>query len=82
MKLPSDRSEEFLDSTPPSAPTWAECECFCIRDYAGTWGAPCGWRGRWRDTIPVEAGRSACCPRCGGATLMALPGHENEPPHA
>src|SRR5262245_61060020 len=70
MCKPSGEASAGRDSTPPLL-AWSECDLFCIRDYAGTGAAPCGWRGRRRDARSDETGRQLC-PRCGGATLLCL----------
>lgn len=54
-------------------PAWADCDFFCIHDYAGSSAVPCGWRGRRHDTRPDETGTKLLCPRCGCATLFRVP---------
>jgi hypothetical protein len=58
------------DESRPLLP-WPECDFFCIRGYAGTGTAACGWRG-----LGHQARRNGCdlvCPRCCGATLLRIP---------
>jgi len=54
-------------------PPWADCDCFCIHDYAGTGSSPCGWRGRLHGARHSETGAQLLCPRCGCATLLRIP---------
>lgn len=54
-------------------PSWADCDCFCIHDYAGTVASPCGWRGRLQDARRDPSGRKLLCPRCGSETLFCIP---------
>lgn len=68
----SDPAAEPNKDTPSSLPPWADCECFCIRNYTGTKLPPCGWRGRWRDVIAGSSSSDRRCPRCGAATLLEI----------
>jgi len=54
-------------------PQWAECDFFCIHDYAGTGTSPCGWRGRLHEACHDQTGTKLVCPRCGCATLFRIP---------
>lgn len=54
-------------------PNWADCDFFCIRDYAATGDAPCGWRGQRHEVGYDEDGKKLICPRCGQATLFRIP---------
>ena len=54
-------------------PRWADCDFFCIHDYAGTGTSPCGWRGRIHDARQDETGLKLICPRCGCATILRIP---------
>src|SRR5439155_10029036 len=54
-------------------PKWADCDYFCIHDYASTGASPCGWRGRLRDARRDPTGTQLLCPRCGCATLFRIP---------
>jgi hypothetical protein len=54
-------------------PSWADCDFFCIHDYAGTGVSPCGWRGRLHEARHDHAGAKLLCPRCGCATLFRIP---------
>jgi hypothetical protein len=54
-------------------PPWADCDFFCIHDYAGTGVSPCGWRGRLHEARQDHAGAKLLCPRCGYATLFRIP---------
>jgi hypothetical protein len=54
-------------------PQWADCDLFCIHDYAGTGASPCGWRGHLCDVHHSETGGTLLCPRCGSATLFRIP---------
>jgi len=56
-------------------PRWADCDCFCIHDYAGTGTAPCGWRGHLHDARHDANGEKLLCPHCGCATLFRIPLH-------
>src|SRR5262245_33666715 len=60
-------------------PPWAECDLFCIRNYAGTVNSACGWRGRIQDARHDAAGTSILCPRCGCATLFRIPLDPTDP---
>jgi hypothetical protein len=61
---------------------WAECDFFCIHDYAGTGPHPCGWRGRQRDARHDETGSRLVCPRCGSATLLRIRVERDDLPRA
>ena len=63
---------EQLGESPDREP-WADCDYFCINNYAVTGVARCGWHGRLRDIKPDATGRKLLCPRCGGATLFRIP---------
>jgi hypothetical protein len=54
-------------------PQWADCDFFCIHDYAGTGNSPCGWRGRLNEACPHQTGTKLLCPRCGCETLLRIP---------
>ena len=54
-------------------PEWADCDLFCIQDYAGAVNSPCGWRGRFHQAARDATGAQLVCPRCGCATLFRIP---------
>ncbi len=60
-------SEENGHDDSKSLPQWADCDFFCIHDYARTGASTCGWRGRLQDARHDENGK-LICPRCGCAT--------------
>ena len=57
----------------PGLPAWADCDLFCIHDYAGTASAPCGWRGRIEEVSRDVHDLQLRCPRCGSASLFRIP---------
>jgi len=57
----------------PDLPAWADCDAFCIHDYAGTGKQPCGWRGLFAHARNDPADAKVLCPRCGYATLFPIP---------
>lgn len=61
--------------TPGAAelPPWADCDFFCIHDYAGTGAAHCGWRGRLQQARQDPGDTRLLCPRCGCASLLRIP---------
>lgn len=59
-------------------PAWADCDAFCIHDYAGTGAQPCRWRGRFADARPNATGAKVLCPRCGCPTLFQIPSNRSE----
>jgi hypothetical protein len=59
-------------------PDWADCEVFCIHDYAGAAAAPCGWRGRVCDARRDGKEMNLLCPRCGQSTLLRIPRSDSE----
>ena len=67
------RSEQNSHEDSQDLPEWADCNFFCIHDYAGTGASPCGWRGRLNDARRNENGEKLLCPRCGCATLFRIP---------
>jgi len=66
-------SEQNRDEASKELPHWADCDFFCIHDYAGTGASPCGWRGRLHDARHDENAMKLICPRCGCATLLRIP---------
>jgi hypothetical protein len=67
------RSEQNSHEDSQDLPEWADCDFFCIHDYAGTGASPCGWRGRLHNARDDESGAKLICPRCGCATLLRIP---------
>lgn len=65
---PSNNSQEPRDLRP-----WKDCDLFCIRNYAGTDAEPCGWRGRFHETVRDATDTRLLCPRCGSPTLLRIP---------
>lgn len=59
-------------------PAWAECDLFCIHNYAGVSRPACGWRGKLADAVWNAVRQIRVCPHCGGATLLGI--DPNEPP--
>lgn len=75
----NDGSERQNDDALNNLLPWAQCELFCIADYAGTGHSPCGWRGRIGDAQRDRESRFLC-PRCRRVTLLRIPSdHSNEP---
>jgi predicted RNA-binding Zn-ribbon protein involved in translation (DUF1610 family) len=68
----NDGSEQQAGEAQKGLPPWAQCELFCIEDYAGTGAAACGWRGRIHDAHRDTKMRFVC-PKCGHATLLRIP---------
>ena len=62
-------------------PDWADCDLFCIQDYAGTGAAACGWRGRFCD-VKFNSEMKRVCPRCGFPTLLRIPSSQSGGPKA
>ncbi|MFO1498244.1 MAG: hypothetical protein U1G07_07625 [Verrucomicrobiota bacterium] len=54
-------------------PPWADCEFFCIQDYAGTSASPCRWRGKLPAAAATKDRTRLVCPRCGRPTLFRVP---------
>jgi hypothetical protein len=52
---------------------WADCDCFCIHEYAGITASACGWRGRIEDAPADPADMKLRCPWCGYVTLLRIP---------
>jgi len=63
-------------------PQWADCDFFCIHDYAGTGTSPCGWRGRLHEARHDESEAKLLCPRCGCATILRIPLDRADPSEA
>ena len=61
-------------------PEWADCDLFCIHDYAGACASACGWRGRASEVRHDPKEGTPLCPRCGFATLLRIPSaHPGKP---
>src|SRR5262245_46781906 len=67
------RPKQNNDGRSAALPDWADCDFFCIHDYAGTATSPCGWRGQSQETRRDAASMKLLCPWCGCATLLRIP---------
>ena len=65
--------EQNSDGRSAALPDWADCDFFCIHDYAGSGRPPCGWRGGSHDARRDAVSMNVLCPWCGCATLLRIP---------